>query len=221
MGSTLQWRHNGRDGVSNHQPHQCLLNRLFGRRSKKTSKLRVTGLCARNSPWTGEFLTQMASNAENVSIWWRYRETRIQWLLQQCLIQIPLTTWWRHQMETFSALLALCAGNSPVTGEFPSQRPVTPSFDVFFDLHLDKRDLHLNKSRRRWFEMPSRSLLRHCNVSALMKEADGCNPGVLTLILSGQIYRYAYYASLSRWPRCASLKCVTLGPYDGFGAKHL
>ena len=47
--------------------------------------------------------------------------------------------WWRHQMETFSALLALCAGNSPVTGEFPTQRPVTRSFDVFFDLRLDKR----------------------------------------------------------------------------------
>ena len=43
-------------------------------------------------------------------------------------------TWWRHQMETFSALLAFCAGNSPVTGKFPSQRPVTQSFDVFFDL---------------------------------------------------------------------------------------
>ena len=47
---SLQWRHNGRDGVSNHQPHDCLLNRLFRRRSKKTSKLRVTGLCAGNSP---------------------------------------------------------------------------------------------------------------------------------------------------------------------------
>ena len=44
---------------------------------------------------------------------------------------------WRHQMETFSALLALCEGNSPVTGEFPSQRPVTRSFDVFFDLRLE------------------------------------------------------------------------------------
>ena len=53
-----QWRHNGRDGVSNHQPHHCLLNRLFGRRSKKTSKLRVTGLCAVNSPVTGEFSAQ-------------------------------------------------------------------------------------------------------------------------------------------------------------------
>ena len=47
---TLRWRHNGRDGVSNHQPHDCLLNRLFRRRSKKTSKLRVTGLCEGNSP---------------------------------------------------------------------------------------------------------------------------------------------------------------------------
>ena len=52
---TLQWRHNGRDGVSNHQPRDCLLNRLFRRRSKNTSKLRVTGLCAGNSPVTGEF----------------------------------------------------------------------------------------------------------------------------------------------------------------------
>ena len=66
-----QWRHNGRDSVSNHQPHDCLLNCLFRRRWKKTSKLRVTGLCVGNSPVTGEFPTQMASNAENVSIWWR------------------------------------------------------------------------------------------------------------------------------------------------------
>ena len=71
---TLLWRHNGRDCVSNHQPHDCLLNRLFRRRSKQTSKPRVTGLCAGNSPGTGEFPAQMASNAENVSIWWRHHE---------------------------------------------------------------------------------------------------------------------------------------------------
>ena len=70
---TLQWRHNGLDGVSNHQPDQCLLIRLFRRRSKKTSKLRVTGPCVGNSPGTGEF-SQMASNAENVSIWWCHHE---------------------------------------------------------------------------------------------------------------------------------------------------
>ena len=71
-GNPLRWRQNGRDSVSNHQTHDCLLNRLFRRRSKKTSKLRVTGLCAGNSPGTDEFPAQMASNAENVSIWWRH-----------------------------------------------------------------------------------------------------------------------------------------------------
>ena len=71
-----QWRHNGHNGVSNHQPPDCLLNRLFLRRSKKTSKLRVTGLCVGNSPATGEFPAQMASNAENVIIGWRHHVSR-------------------------------------------------------------------------------------------------------------------------------------------------
>ena len=69
---SLQWRNYGHDDVSNHQLHDCLLKRLFRRRSKKTSKLRVTGLCAWNSPVTGEFPAQSASNTENVSIWWRH-----------------------------------------------------------------------------------------------------------------------------------------------------
>ena len=68
----LRWRHNGHDSISDHQPRHRLLNRLFGCRSKKTSKLRVTGLCAGKSPGTGEFPAQMASNAENASIWWRH-----------------------------------------------------------------------------------------------------------------------------------------------------
>ena len=72
--TTLRWRHNERDGASNHQPHHCLLKRLFRRRSQKTSEPRVTGLCAGNSPGTGEFPAQMASNAENISIWWRHHE---------------------------------------------------------------------------------------------------------------------------------------------------
>ena len=83
----LRWRHNGRDSVSNHQPHHCLLNRLFRRRSKKTSKLRVTGLCVGNSPGTGEFPAQMASNAENVSIWWRHHD--------ECDSRVQkLSNWW-------------------------------------------------------------------------------------------------------------------------------
>ena len=74
MVDPLQWRQNEQDGVSNHQPHDCLLNRLLGRRSKKASKLRVTDLCAGNSPVTDEFPAQKASNAENVSIWWRHHD---------------------------------------------------------------------------------------------------------------------------------------------------
>ena len=68
--------------------------------------------------------------------------------------------WWHHQMETFFALLALCAGNSPVTGEFPSQKPVTQIFDILCDLRLNKR---LSKqSWCWWFETPSCSLWRPC-----------------------------------------------------------
>ena len=58
--------------VLKERPHDCLLNHLFRHRSKKTSKLRVTGLCAGNSPGTGEFPAQRDSYAENVSIWWRH-----------------------------------------------------------------------------------------------------------------------------------------------------
>ena len=88
-----------------------------------------------------------------------------------------LYTWRSHQMETFSALLAICAGNSPgtfsallaicagnspVPGDFPAQRPMTWSFDVFFDLRLKKR---LSKqSWGWWFETLSCPLWRHCNV---------------------------------------------------------
>ena len=72
---------------------------------------------------------------------------------------------WLHQMEKFSSSLAFCAWNSPVTAEFPAQRPVTRSFDAFFDLRLNKR---LSKQWWGWwFEKPSRPLLRHCNASNL------------------------------------------------------
>ena len=69
--------------------------------------------------------------------------------------------WWRHQIETFSVLLAICAGNSPVTGEFPSQRPVTRSFDIFFDRRLNKR-----VGMVIWGAVPSCPVWRHCNAKA-------------------------------------------------------
>ena len=72
-------------------------------------------------------------------------------------------TWWRHQIETFSTLLAICAGNSPVPGEFPAQRPVTRGFDVFFGLRPNKR---LSEQWWGWwFETPSSPLWRHYNES--------------------------------------------------------
>ena len=101
-------------------------------------------------------------------------------------------------METFSASLALCAWNSPVNGEFPSQRPVTRSFDVFFHLRLNKR---LGKqSRRRWFETPSCSLWRHCNVSCfhilrLIKYGHNFADDILKLSFLKERYRYLIFYS--------------------------
>ena len=102
----LLWRHNEHDNVSNHQPHDCLLNRLFRRRSKKPPKPRVTGLCAGNSPETGEFPAQMASNAENVSIWWRHHvnpEHRL------TLHDLSKSSWWNQQipMQTVMTFVML------------------------------------------------------------------------------------------------------------------
>ena len=103
---------------------------------------------------------------------WRHNEpdgvSNHRWLFAQPFVQAQIKenikAWWRHQMETFSALLAICAGNSPVAGEFLAQRPVTRSFDVFFDLRPNKR---LSKqSRGYWSETPSSSLWRHRNGSA-------------------------------------------------------
>ena len=83
-----------------------------------------------------------------------------------CITSSTIRPWWRHQMETFSALIALCAG----PGEFPTQRPVTRSFVVFFDLRLNKR---LSKQPwSRWFETPLLSLWRQ--YSAIIHGYEGC-----------------------------------------------
>ena len=128
---SLRWRHNDHGGVSKHQTHHCLLNCLFGRRSKKTSKLRVTGLCAGNSPGTSEFPAQMASSARNVSIWWRHHVDRwnesvhndsysqelahlncIIMVIVLCATNILRTSRWRtnstFQHSVFVVWLALC-----------------------------------------------------------------------------------------------------------------
>ena len=89
--------------------------------------------------------------AKNLRLWHAWLIASIETKLSQ----------WRHQMETCSELLALCARNSTVTGEFPTQRPVTRSFDVFFVLRLHKR---LSKQSWGWWsETPTHPLWRHCN----------------------------------------------------------
>ena len=85
----------------------------------------------------------------------------------RCPVDSTYSKWWRHQKETFSALPIICAGNSPVTGEFPAQRPVTRTLDIFFDLRLHKR---LSKQSWGWrLETPSRPLWRHCNEAYMLR----------------------------------------------------
>ena len=125
---SFHWRHNERHGVSNHQPRDCLLNLLSRRWSKETSKLRVTGLWAGNSPVTGEFLTQKASNAENASIWWRHHDlclilkrgyplgTRVLWILtcHNCHIcgMLNIRPWWWRQRHRL-----ICNTEMPIYGK--------------------------------------------------------------------------------------------------------
>ena len=109
---SLQWRHYGRDAVSNHQPHDCLLNRLFGRKRKKISKLRVTGFCAGNSTVTGEFPAQMASNAESVSIWWRHHVSKwyrlFEWVNMHSTPRVIQGLYWKLCHLQASALQVNC-----------------------------------------------------------------------------------------------------------------
>ena len=146
-GKTLQWRHNGCDSASNHQPHDCLLKLLFSRRSKKTSK----------------FLT-----------------------------------WWRHQMESFVPLLALCEGNSPVTGEFPSQRASNGTNDsIWWRHHVRKNILEyvcLFRCLNAKFTDPSRQGYRVSGDAPclLCKRRSSCNLQALAA------FQYYYVTSYVR-----------------------
>ena len=95
---TLQWRHNECDGASNHQRLHCLLKCWFRCWSKEASKFPVTGLCVGNSPVTGEFPAQRASNAESVSIWWRHHDmikmrSHVNNIVQKEFIMISCVFW--------------------------------------------------------------------------------------------------------------------------------
>ena len=144
---TLGWHHmNGK--ASHFTGHPIVCSKKFPDSYKETIKAQQSTESTDNE-WIPH---TKASNMETMSMSWSNHFSAL------CCC----ASWWRHQMETFSAKLAICAGNSPVPGEFTAQRPVTRSFDVFFDLRLNKR---LSKqSWGWWFETLSRPLLRHCNV---------------------------------------------------------
>ena len=122
--------------------------------------------------------------------------------------RIMIFPWWRHQMETFSALLAICAGNSPVPGELPAQRPVTRSFDIFFDLRPNKQ---LSKQRWGWwFETLSCPLWRHRNIM------------MITMLMMAQMvgWRWYIYTHNTIWDD--GISNVIMISYIGLTtAKHL
>ena len=103
----LHWRQNERNGASNHQRLHCLLNCWSRRRSKKTSKLRVTDFCVGNSPVIGEFPAQKAINAENVSIGWRHRDF-LHMAFWMESFDLPNQLHWRH----IGAMASRATGNS-------------------------------------------------------------------------------------------------------------
>ena len=128
-----------------------------------------------------------------------YRRTHVDRDL--CRRGAPLSpnAWWRHPMETFSALLAICAGNSPVSGEFPAQRTVTRSFDVFFDLRLNKR---LSKQQWGWwFETPAWSLWRHRN---------GNNRGCIPRLLLGKVNPKHWHTRVILYSPLVALRTILI-----------
>ena len=130
----------------NHQPYECLLNRLFKRSSKKTSKFRVTGLCAGNSPVAGEFPAQTASNAEMFP----FDHVIMLWL--SCPMNVEGRPE-RHDM--LSTLFNVRDGNPSVTGGFQYKWPVMRSFGVPFDVYPNS--LLNNQSSCHYFQRSWRS----------------------------------------------------------------
>ena len=106
--------------------------------------------------------------------------------------------WWRHQMEIFSALLAFCGENPLVTGEFLSQRPATRSFDVIFNLRLNKR--MSKQSKRPWFET---SLWRHCNTYDCRTSPATWSCTALPLLWHRHTSIDLQLLPEHRWPQCS------------------
>ena len=124
---------------------------------------------------------------------------------------IPIIVpWWRHQMGTFSALLALCAGNSPVTGEFPAQRPLRRSFDVFFDLRLNNReagDLRRHGAHYDVTEMTAVLKNFQWNINVRFCVSAGNLPSKANYVTSPLFRRqYSWSAAPVQWQVCRKVR---------------
>ena len=137
------------------------------------------------------------------------------WHVLRVAIRISFVPWWRHQMEAFSALLAICAGNSPVSGEFPAQRPVTRGFDVFCDQRPNK---WLSKqSWGWWFEMHSPPLWHHCNAKQMLHATATFNtlrPRYNGRHFADNMFKCIFLNENVWIPNKISLKFVSKGPIN-------
>ena len=157
--NTLRPRQNGRQFVDDIVKDICVNENIFLRRFHWSLFLRIQ-------------LKYSSIDLDNGLVLARW----------QAIIWTNNDAWWRHQMETFSVLLAISEGNSPVPGEFPTQWPVTRSFDIFFDMRLNKR---LSKQWWGWwFETLSRPLWRHYNVKLPLTK----HPAVTVCKLETYVY---------------------------------
>ena len=167
----IKWKYFPRYWPFVREIHRSPVN--FPHKGQWRGALMFTLICARKNGWVnnGEAgdLRRYLAHYDVIVMFCQSFEDRIHRWNTRTLTSNELQPCWCHEMETFSALLAFCAGNSPVTGEFPAQKPVTRSFDVFFDLQLNGR---LSKqSWGWWFETPSRPLWRHSNGDLTLRQS--------------------------------------------------
>ena len=152
------------DGVSNHQPYECLLNCPFRRKSKKTSKFRVTGLCVENSPEPGEFPAQMASNTENVFIWWRHHgNTANCYTVNFTFVRMAI---WH---ENAFRITELPEGNPMITIGHPWQSSSHKQLWYFLWLWTSR---WTNSTSCQWFRTPWRS----CDATVIPYYCLNCLP---------------------------------------------
>ena len=130
---TLQWCHNERDGVPKHRRVNCLLNRVLRSTSKKTSKLRLTGLCEGNPPVTGKFPSE---RAENGSIWWRHHEAILRRKTWSPLVQVMA---WRLLPVRHQAITETNADLLPI-------RHRGTYSDFYFKVKVSFKKMHLEIS---------------------------------------------------------------------------